>query len=106
MPFFGSTTALTSGSTWQSDNGVGRPTGYADNISGMVFADQAGTLYIEQSADGTNFDISTSYSVTASDGKGFSEPLYGAYVRLRYVNGGTNQGSFRISARYTSAGSR
>jgi hypothetical protein len=76
----------------------------ADKISGSVFADQAGTIYIEQSADGTNWDISTNYSVTASTGKGFSEDLLLPYIRIRYVNGGTNQGAFRITARYTSAG--
>lgn len=76
----------------------------ADNISGMVFADQAGTVYIEQSADGVNWDISTSYPVTANNGKGFNEPLYGPYVRIRYVNGATAQGTFRLYSRFTSAG--
>lgn len=103
MPFFGSTDLLLSGATWTSDV---RLSGEADYISGIVFADQSGTIFIEQSADGTHWDISTSYAVTASDGKGFSEQLIGPYVRLRYLNGGTNQGAFRVSARYTSAGSR
>lgn len=104
MPFFGSTDILTANSTWQSDNGVGRPTDYADSISGMVFASHAGTLFVEQSADGVNYDISKSIAVSATTGTPFSESLYGAYVRLRYTNSGTNQTTFRIAARYTSAG--
>lgn len=76
----------------------------ADQISGSVFSDQGGTIFIEQSGDGLNWDISTDYAVTASDGKGFSEALYMPYVRVRYVNGGTNQGAFRLFARFTSAG--
>lgn len=106
MPYFGSEAPLTANSEWKSDGGSGRLTGYADHISGMVFASHPGTLYVEQSSDGVNYDISTDYDVPANDGKGFSEPLYGSYVRLRYVNGGTNQTAFRINAKYTSAGNR
>lgn len=77
----------------------------ADRIVGSAFSDQAGTLYIEQSFDGTNWDISTSITITASDGKGFSEELVAPNIRLRYTNGGTNQGEFRLFARFSSAGS-
>jgi hypothetical protein len=37
-----------------------------DKIVGSVFADQAGTLFIEQSWDGTNWDIASTVNVTAS----------------------------------------
>ena len=101
MAYFGTTTPLGSNGTVtlgpkQSDR--------ADYISGAVFADQGGTIYIEQSGDGTNFDISAQYTVTGGDGKGFSEYLYLPYVRIRYVNGGSAQAAFRLFARYTSAG--
>jgi hypothetical protein len=78
--------------------------GREDSIVGMVFADQVGTLHIEQSMNGTNWDIDTTYAVTASDGKGFSEAIYAPFVRVRYVNGATPQGAFRLSARLSSAG--
>ncbi len=79
----------------------------ADRVTGVVFADQAGTIYIEQSLDnGTNYDISTSYPVVANTGKGFSEEILLNTVRVRFVNGGTAQTAFRISARVASAGAR
>lgn len=79
-------------------------TGREDHVVGMVFADQAGNIFIEQSMDGTNWDLSTTYAIAANDGKGFSEALYAPYVRVRYVNGATPQTAFRITARLSSAG--
>ena len=61
-----------------------------------VFADQAGTLYIEQSSDGANWDISESISVSANTGQGISREVIGRYVRVRYVNGATAQTVFRL----------
>lgn len=76
-----------------------------DRVVGLVFADQAGTLFIEQSVDASNWDVSTSYSVSASDGKGFSEEVLAAFVRIRFVNtAGSPQTAFRLSARTASAG--
>lgn len=80
--------------------------GREDYVVGMVFADQAGTLFIEQSMDGVNWDISTSYSVVANDGKGFKEDVFGPYVRVRFLNGATPQTAFRLTARFSSAGPR
>lgn len=80
--------------------------GREDFVVGMVFADQAGTLFIEQSMDNTNWDISTSYAVTASDGKGFKEDIFAPYIRVRYVNGATPQTAFRLFARFSSTGNR
>lgn len=101
MAFIGSTTPLAANGIYTSGP---VNTDRADNISGMVYASHAGTIYIEQSADGQNWDISTSYPVVAADGSGFSEALYGPFVRVRYVNGGTQQTAFRLAAKFTSAG--
>lgn len=77
----------------------------SDNIVGLVFSDKAGTLNIEQSIDGTNWDYNAApVAVAAGVGTGFTVPLYGAYVRLRYVNGAAAQVAFRIGARFSSAG--
>lgn len=67
-------------------------------IIGSVFADKSGTLHIEQSGDGVEADVDTSFSVSAGEGEGFEEPRVGAFWRLRYVNGGTANTVFRISA--------
>lgn len=77
-----------------------------DRITGSVTADQGGTLFIEQSADQTNWDVSTSYTVNAADAKGFSEELLLPYVRVRYVNGATPQATFRLTARCAAAGNK
>ena len=98
------TGAPNSGDTWTAI----LETGAADNVVGAVFADQAGTLYIEQSIDGgTNWDISSSYAITANDGKGFSEPIYCPLARIRFVNTAASaQTAFRIAAKLSSAGPR
>lgn len=102
MAHFESTTPLTGAATWTSDV---RLTSTSDYLSGVVIADQAGTLFIEQSGNGgTNWDISTSFAVVANTAKVFSEPLYLSSVRMRYLNGGAAQGSFRLFSRSTSAG--
>ena len=66
-------------------------------ITGSVFADQAGNVFIEQSADGTNWDVSTTYAVAAGDGSGIEEPVLLPYFRIRYVNGETLQAAFRLN---------
>lgn len=102
MAFLSTKSALTASNSWTSGT---QNLGHADTLTGTVFADQAGTLYIEQSYDGTNWDVSTSYAITASDGKGFSEDVIAPFIRVRYVNGGTDQGAFRLYARARAAGS-
>jgi hypothetical protein len=92
--FQGSTTALAKEATWTSQT---RLRERHDTLAGSVFANKAGKLYIEQSPDGTNWDVSTSYAIAASDGKGFTELLVLPYWRIRYVNGTEAQGTFRIS---------
>lgn len=69
-----------------------------DTIAGTVFSDQAGTIHIQQSPDGTNWDLDTFYAITASTGKGFSETIVAPYYRITYVNGATPQTAFRLKA--------
>lgn len=76
----------------------------ADNIVGIVFSNVAGTLAIQQSADGVNWDLSEDVAVAGGAGVGFSKPIYGSQIRLRYTNGAGAQGSFRLHARFSSAG--
>jgi len=87
------TTPLSANGTWSSavdsDVNVGR-------IVGSVFADQIGTLYIQQSPDGTNWDVVDSYSISASKGIGFSIEKVLPYAQVYYVNGSTAQTTFRL----------
>jgi hypothetical protein len=71
----------------------------ATQIAGTVFADQAGTIFIEQSGDGVHFDISASYAIAASTGEGFVEDVLAQYWRIRFTNtSGTGQTVFRLYA--------
>lgn len=96
-----SATVLTAGSTWTSDI---IEVGLEDSIAGSVWADQVGTLFVEQSNDLTNWDVSISHAVTASTSTPFNDPVYLPFARLRYLNGGVNQGVFRVNARPRAAG--
>lgn len=65
-------------------------------LVGSVLSDQAGTLYIEQTQDGTNYDVSVSIAVAANTGVSFSEEVVAPGCRARYVNGATAQTVFRL----------
>lgn len=67
-------------------------------IVGSVYSDQAGTLYVEQSPDGANWDIATSINYAAGTTPGFSVEVMAPEARLRYVNGAAAQTVFRLHA--------
>lgn len=70
------------------------------NVS--IFTDQASAtngLAMQQSCDGTNWDIVDSYTVasqSAGGGKTYSVQSAAKWFRVVYTNGGTNQGAFRL----------
>lgn len=68
------------------------------NIVGTVYADEAGTLEVQQSPDGTNWDAVTKLDVAASTPTSFSVDVVGQYGRLNYTNGATAQTTFRLYA--------
>lgn len=64
-----------------------------------VFADQASAangLSIQQSINGTNWDITDTYTVSASSSKNIAVPIFGQYLRVVYTNGGVAQGALRL----------
>jgi hypothetical protein len=67
-------------------------------LVGTVFADQAGTLAVQQSFDQTNWDVQNTFSVAADAGQPFSVDLYAPYLRVIYTNGATAQTQFRLYA--------
>jgi len=87
------TTALGANATY---TGSSVETSGYKQIVGTVFADVDGTLKIQQSPDGTNWDVETSISVTGNQGKGFSIEVVAPYMRAVYENGGTAQSAFRL----------
>lgn len=70
--------------------------GVYDKLVGSVYADQAGTLSIQQSYDGTNWDVASDISVSASSGQGFDVAIVAPNQRLVYTNGATAQTVFRL----------
>lgn len=72
------------------------------NIS--VFSDVASAtdgLSIQQSSNGTNWDINDVYTVPAATGKTFSVARAARFFRIVYTNGGTIQASFRLQTIFT-----
>jgi hypothetical protein len=104
MPrFAGTSTPVTAAAGWDSGP---MQAGLSDRVKGMVFSDQNGDIFIEQSADnGANWDVSTTYPVVANDGSGFSEELVGPIFRVRFVPDADTT-VFRISVNTSSAGPR
>jgi hypothetical protein len=103
------TTPLAGSAQWPASNVLGNYTlesQSADRLTGYVFTDQAGNIFIEQSFDQTNWDISTTYAIVANTTKTFSEEILAPWVRVRYVNGATPQTVLRLYVRMESAGPR
>jgi hypothetical protein len=90
------TTALAANGTYTTPSAFSL-SGY-DKIVGSVFADQAGTLLIEQSWDGTHWDVVSTVNVSANSGQGFSIDVVAPNGRLVYTNGSTAQTTFRLYA--------
>ena len=91
------TTPLPAGGVWTSSVDDSPMT---DRIVGTVYSDAEGVIYIEQSADGENWDVVTPFEVSPSlfrNSFGFSVEKVAQYARVRYVdmsNGG--QTKFRL----------
>ena len=69
---------------------------YHSRFGGSVYASHQGTLYVDQSPDGTNWDIRDQFDVAGGVGRTYEVDLHARYVRVYYVNGPTNQTAFRL----------
>lgn len=94
MATFSTTTPLVASGTYDSPSVAINNGG--TTITGTVFADHTGTLLVEQSFDGTHWDESTSFSVAANVGQGWSVAVVAPYAQLIYNNGSTPQTVFRL----------
>lgn len=64
-----------------------------------LFTDQASAtdgLSIQQSSNGTNWDITDTYTISASVGKTIQVQPAARFFRIVYTNGATIQGAFRL----------
>jgi len=71
-----------------------------ERIVGTVYSDAEGVLYVEQSADGENWDVVTPFEVSPSllrNSFGFSVEKVAQYARIRYADmSDTGQKIFRL----------
>lgn len=69
-------------------------------ICGIAFSDQVGTLFVEQSNDGATVHFQEPLAVGAglAGALAYNRRLYGAFVRVRYVNGAAPQAVFSLTA--------
>jgi len=84
-------------------------TGTSEDVSNYadtqvyVFANQASAtdgLSLQQSSDGTNWDITDTYTIAANTGKTFSVQPAGRFFRVVYTNGTVAQTAFRLQVIY------
>lgn len=84
-------------------------TGSATNVSGFAsakvsyYADVAGSLSIQQSSDGSNWDHERPITVGADAGGYAIVGIHSSYFRVVYTNGGTNQTAFRLQTSFQKA---
>lgn len=66
-------------------------------IAAHIYTDQVGTLYIDVSADNTNWDVQVTFPIIPSVPNFLPfVSIKGKYYRFRYVNGSTPQTTFRL----------
>lgn len=97
-------TPLTSGSTF---TGTWEDARDYPLVSVSVFADQnsaSSGWKFQWSSDATNVDLQDTYTVTASTGQSQTSVAKSRYFRAVYVNGGTNQGVFRLATIFQQGG--
>ncbi len=68
-------------------------------IVGSIYSDVSGTLYVEQSNDGANFDAVQPIPYLGGSSDGYEIRVTKERARIRYINGGAAQAAFRLDAR-------
>lgn len=94
------TTVLAAAATYTGTSRDGGATPAYQRFIARAFADQAGTLYHEDSTDGTTWRRGASVAITAGKAETLDVPVLARYNRVVYVNGSTLQGIFRIISGY------
>jgi hypothetical protein len=106
--FTDSTTALAASATF-TGTGRANSSGQLAFFNATACADQAGTLFIDQSLDtGATYQTVASQAVTAGSFGNLSVRVAGAVgaatlYRVRYVNGAAAQATFRLSSSYSAS---
>lgn len=96
--YIDSTTALGAGASFI---GTARAVGSPARVSRIIvraFADQAGTLFVEQAHDGTTWrcPVGHSLAIAAGETRQLAVDVVTGHWRVRYANGGTAQTAFEL----------
>ncbi|MEM3955113.1 MAG: hypothetical protein QW047_08870, partial [Sulfolobales archaeon] len=67
-----------------------------ESVNFYAFADQAGTIYVDISFDGSTWRVLKSYSVSANTTVSDIIKPFSRFMRFRYVNGSTAQSAFEF----------
>lgn len=59
-------------------------------VVGTCLFNENGTLYIDQSPDGTNFDYTTTFATTGATTTAFAVEIVAPFIRVRWANGTAN----------------
>lgn len=93
--FTDSTTPLAGNASF---TGTTRTTDTFSRFRAKVVADQAGTLFIDQSIDGSTWDNTISTPISANNPIVIESICTDLNTRVRYTNGSSAQGTFRLSS--------
>ena len=74
-------------------------TNRSTSIRGIVYSDVSGSLSIEFSSNGEDWDLEVdTIAVTGETGESFNENVVAPFARLVYTNGSDAQEEFRLTA--------
>lgn len=97
------TTTLAGAGTYTSDAMLSK----RDGIAFQCFSDVAGTVFLDLSIDGTNWDSTfpvNGFAVAAGVPEVHTARVFGRYFRVRYVNGAAAQSVFRLGVYESNTG--
>jgi hypothetical protein len=98
--FADTTTALGAGATFTGTSRDEGATATFNEFAAQAFADQVGTLIIDNSTDNVSWGEVSRVAVAAGQGQQLSVPALARYHRVRYINGGVAQASFGVRSMY------
>jgi hypothetical protein len=98
--FADTTTALGAGATFTGTSRDEGTTATFNEFAAQAFADQVGTLIIDNSTDNVAWVEVSRVAVAAGQGQQLSVPALARYHRVRYINGGVAQASFGVRSMY------
>jgi len=84
---------LLAGATFTSSQFLSR---YFKEIVGTCYSDQSGTIYVQYSSDGVNYDGVSPLAYTGGQRLPVIFDNVSQYARIVYLNGAVNQAVFRL----------